>query len=105
MKVEILSEKHNPFLRRKEIGIAIEHESASTPSKTALQAFLSKEMKKSAEHIEIVNIFSRHGKSVSLSSVYIWDDKKAKDLSKKEEVVKKEEKAAENKEEPAKSEE
>lgn len=86
MKITVLSEKYNPYLKRKEMSIAIEHESAATPSKEALQSFMAKEIKKEHEHIEIVNIFSTFGKSKSVSTIFVWDEKKVPDLSKKEEV-------------------
>jgi ribosomal protein S24E len=85
MKINVINEKYNPFLKRKELEVSIEHETASTPSKAALQVLVSQEMKKPVEHIEIVNIYSSHGKPTSVSSIFLWDEKKVKDLSKKEE--------------------
>lgn len=88
MKISIINERENPFLKRKEIYIEINHSDKSTPAKAALQALLSKEFKKEVEHIDIRNIFSDYGKAKSKAKVFLWEEKKAKDLSK----VKKEKK-------------
>ncbi|MBI2579278.1 MAG: hypothetical protein HYW27_00065 [Candidatus Aenigmarchaeota archaeon] len=85
MKVRILSEKSNELLERKEIEAEIEHEDAPTPSKAALQQYVSKERGVDAAHVEIVSIFSSKGNRTSKSSVYIWNEKKADDLSKPKE--------------------
>ncbi|MFH0832792.1 MAG: hypothetical protein V1900_03680 [Candidatus Aenigmatarchaeota archaeon] len=92
MKISIVNERNNPIMKRNELVVEIEHASESTPAKAALQIFLSKELKKEVEHIDVKNIFSSHGKAKSKSSVFVWETKRAKDLSK---VVKEETKEAE----------
>ncbi len=92
MKIEISSKKDNPFLKREELIINIVHEKEATAQKAALQQLLSKELGKEPEQIEIRNIFSEKGKQESKAKVFVWEEKKVKDLSKE---VKKEEKAKE----------
>ena len=84
MKTTIKDQKDNPFLKRKEMLIEIDHSAASTPSKAALQQLLSKELKEELEKIDIRTIYSGHGLAKSESKVFIWHEKKVKDLSKKE---------------------
>ncbi len=92
MKIEKISERDNPVLKRRELQVKILHEKASTPAKALLQQALSKELKKDVEHIDIRNIFSGNGKAESLARIFVWEEKKAEDLSK---VVKKEDKKKE----------
>jgi len=88
MKVEIKNEKENPFLKRKELNIIIEHPDAATPTKASLQQYLAKELKKDIQQIEIKNIFSVYGEQKSTAKVFVWEEKKAPDYSK---IVKKKE--------------
>jgi small subunit ribosomal protein S24e len=102
MKIDIVNEKNNPLLKRKELSIEIEHDSAATPAKAALQHLLSKQLNKDLEFIDIRNIFSGGGVPKSKAKVFVWEEKKAQDLSKivkvkKEAKPKEEEKPAEKK--------
>lgn len=81
MKIEIIKEKDNAFLKRKEFSVKIEHEKASTPSKASLQQLFSKQFNHSVDSIEIINIFSDHGFSHSLARIFVWSEKKVHDLS------------------------
>lgn len=85
MKHDIKNEKYNKFLKRKELLIDIENPEEATPSKAGLQQLLAKEAGKDVEHFEIVDIMPSHGLPRSSARVFVWDEKKAKDLSKKEE--------------------
>ena len=85
MKVNLKAEKTNEIFGREEMELEIEHPEASTPSKAALQQYISKEKGKDPECVEIINIISNKGNSLSKSSVYLWNEKKTEDLSKKKE--------------------
>ncbi|MFH1630697.1 MAG: hypothetical protein ABIA21_00535 [Candidatus Aenigmatarchaeota archaeon] len=85
MKIEILNERKNPHMKRKEILIKISHPGVSTPSTVVLQQYLSKEIGTNPEKIDIKNIFSEVGIGRSNSKIYIWEENKVADLSKKEE--------------------
>ena len=109
VKIKIESEKDNPYLKRKELDIIIEHPAAPTPQLSAVQQFLAKTLKKDVQQVEVKNIFSFSGASKSESKIFVWEEKKVPDLSKvvKEKKTKeeakpvKEEKKAEKKEEKA----
>jgi ribosomal protein S24E len=110
MKTSIKEEKQNPFLKRKELFIEIDHSSAPTPSKASLQQLLSKELREEVEKIDIRSVYSGHGLAKAEAKIFVWHEKKIKDLSKKEspkeeekkEEKPKEEKTEEKKEGPAK---
>jgi ribosomal protein S24E len=82
MKFNIVSEKENPMMKRRELNVSIEHGSAATPSKATVQQHLAKELSKELEFIEVKDIFSDNGESGSKARVFVWEDKKAPDYSK-----------------------
>ena len=98
MKLAIKNEKNNPYLRRKELEVGIDHTSESTPSKAAIQQLLSKELRKEIEHIDIRDIFSGKGIANAKARVFVWEEPKAQDLSK---VVKKKSGESKPEEKPA----
>jgi len=85
MKIEIRHEKENPYLKRKEIMIEINHTAEPTPSKAALQEWLAKEKNVEKNRVEIKNIYSDIGRQHSKSSIFIWDE--AKKIEKEVEKV------------------
>ncbi len=96
MKAEKISEKENPFMKRKEFSFSIEHDASATPRKAELQQYLAKEMKKNPEQIEIKSIFSDIGVANSKARVFVWEENKVEDLSKVAKAeAKKEEKKSE----------
>lgn len=98
--MHISKEKKNPFLKRTELTIDIDHAEQPTPSKAAVQQHVSKEKGKDVTSIEVVDIYSESGKGKARSSVMIWDEKKIRDYSKPVETAdeKKEEAKEEKKE-------
>lgn len=88
MKIEIKNQKDNPFLKRKELDVLIDHSGEPTPAKAAVQRLMAKELGKGVENVEIKNIFSIFGQQRSKSKIFVWDEKKVPDLS----TVKKEKK-------------
>jgi len=105
MKIKIVDEKQNPFLKRKELLIEIDHEGEATPSFDALQQFIIRETKEDPQKVEILNIYSSKGAAIAKSQVHIWEEKKIINKKKvKKEKKPKEEKAAEPKKEEKKEE-
>ena len=85
MKTTIKDQKDNPFLKRKEMLVEIDHSSSSTPSKAALQQLIAKELKETVEKIDVRSIYSGHGLARAEARIFVWKEKNVKDLSKKEE--------------------
>lgn len=102
MRLEIKNEKTNPLMKRKELLIEIENPEECTPSRAGVQMLLSKQISTEPEKIEIVKIISESGMPKSKAHVFIWDEKKVEDLSKKKEEAK--ESKAEDKIKEAKAE-
>ena len=80
MEMITTEEKENPFLKRKELSIGIEHDNSATPKKAELQQLMSKEFKKDVEQVDVRNIFSDSGISSSKAKVFLWEEKRVADL-------------------------
>jgi len=91
MKIKILDTKENPLLKRKEIIGLIEHGGEATPSKAAVQAYLSKTEKFKPKHVEVKKIFSPVGGINSKFLVYLWKEKEVPILEEKKPEEKTEE--------------
>jgi len=65
--------------------VEIDHSSSPTPSKAALQQLIAKELKETAEKVDVRSIYSGQGLAKANAKIFVWHDKKVKDLSKKEE--------------------
>ena len=100
MKFDVLNEKENPVMKRREIVLSLDYGLASTPSKAELQKAVAQNMKASADNVEITKITSQVGKPFGTAWVKIWQDKKIPTYkARKGEEAKPEEKAEESKQE------
>jgi ribosomal protein S24E len=89
MNYNVLDEKQNELLKRKEIKIEIEHLLAATPSKADLLKELATAYSVPEENIVIDYIFTQKGIGKSVAKVKIFKEKpKLKEVKQK---VKKEE--------------
>jgi ribosomal protein S24E len=105
MKIQVLIEKENPLLKRKEIIVSLDYDGKATVSKAELQKLLSEELKASIDSVEISKVFSEVGIPKGKAWVKVWKEKKVPIYSevKKEKAEKpKEEKPKEEKKEEAK---
>lgn len=76
MKVQILTEKENPLLKRKEIILTIDYDGGATPSKAELQKMVAEQLKANIENVEIAKILSEIGIPRGKAWVRIWQEKK-----------------------------
>ena len=74
MEFKVISEKHNPLLKRKEIVIGINYDGA-TPSKASLQQALAKDFNTQPSHVEITQILSEIGIDKGTVSIKVWEAK------------------------------
>lgn len=84
MKIDIKEEKENPFMKRKEIWLNIDHSTAATPTKAALQQLVSKQFSHELTKTDVRQIFTETGMAKSRAKVFIWTEKEVPDLSIKE---------------------
>jgi len=98
MKVQVVNERENPLLKRKELLLSIDYEGGATPSKADLQKFLSEQLNTSIENLEISKVLSEVGKPKGKAWIKIWQEKKVpiySEIEKEKKAPKKEEKPKE----------
>ena len=87
MNFNVLDEKQNELLKRKELKLEIEHLLAATPSKAELLKELATAYSVPEENIIIDYIFTQNGIGKSVAKVKIYKEKpKVKEKKAKEEV-------------------
>jgi len=91
MNYNVLTEKQNDLLKRKEMKIEIEHLLVATPSKTELTKEIAKAYSVPEENIMIDYIFTQKGIGKSVAKIKIFKEK-PKIKEKKAKETKKEEK-------------
>src|SRR5438132_6806265 len=75
MEIKVISEKNNPFFKRKEIRIEISHPSTSTPSKAEIIKEVAKKFSVPEDKVQIDYIFSKKGISESEANIKILSEK------------------------------
>jgi len=101
MKFNVIEEKENKLLKRKEILVRLDYEGKSTPSKAELQKILADHFKVKMENLEISKVLSEIGLTKGKAWIKIWEEKKVPIYSEIKKKAEKEEKPEEKKEEPA----
>jgi len=74
MKFEVLEEKDNPLLKRKELVLSLDFENSKTPSKSDLQAILSEKYAVEPEKVDVTKLFSETGLAKGKAFVKIWEN-------------------------------
>jgi len=95
MKIEVVTEKENPLLKRKEIIISLDYDGKSTISKADLQKLIAEQFKAGLDSVEITKILSEVGIPKGRAWIKVWNEKKVPIYSE----IKKEKKPTEAKKE------
>lgn len=80
MKAQIIEEKDNTLMQRKEYWMIVNHDDGPTPSRPEMVEFLAKELKTKEELLIIDKMFSEKGKTVTKIRAEIY--KKKEDIPK-----------------------
>ena len=89
MDIQVINEKENLLLKRREIMASINYSGGSTPSKADLQKLLADHFKVNMDNVEISKLLSETGLARGRAWVKVWKDKKVPiyaELKKKEEA-------------------
>ncbi|MDI6826604.1 MAG: hypothetical protein QMD36_05500 [Candidatus Aenigmarchaeota archaeon] len=106
MKIDVIEEKKNPFLKRVDLMLMIDHTGQATPKMEEVKKAIVEKFKASPDKVEVMHIFSQAGVAKSRVKSRIWEVgiplKKAKKVEEKpkEKPKVEEEKPEEEKEEP-----
>lgn len=98
LKIDVIEEKENPFLKRKDLMLTIEHKGLSTPKKDELEKQIAEKYKTDPQKVEIIYIFSQSGIATSKIKARIWEEKIIEKPKKKEKVKEEPEKELPKKE-------
>lgn len=77
MSLEVLEEKANPVVGRKEAKLLVHHEGAGTPDRLTVRKLASDHFKAPYDRVYVKSISTRTGGSSALCSVEIYDDASA----------------------------
>ena len=78
MSLQVLDEKINPVLGRREVRLLIEHSGAGTPERVTVRKLASEHYKTSMEQVYVRSIATRTGGSTALCMVEVYDTPKVK---------------------------
>ena len=78
LKIDILSEKKNPLMKREELLVRIEHTGARTPNRQDITKSIAKKIKKDERNIIVDKILTLSGKAESNARVLAYSS--AKDI-------------------------
>jgi len=73
MKLQVKSERNNPFLRRKEIDLIVDHEGQATPSRELVREEVAKVLNVGKEYVEVKRIMSVKGVAKSVARIYVHE--------------------------------
>lgn len=101
MKIDVIEQKKNPFLKRTDLILMVDHTGQATPKEEELKKTIAQKFKTGPDHVEVVYIFTQAGIAKSKVKSRIWKSKapvkkvKPKVEKPKKEKPKKEEKPEE----------
>ncbi len=72
-KCQVISERVNPLLKRREIAFIIYHKNTGTPSRYSIREYFSSNFNTSLEQIYVYSISTKFGCGVSEGIVHIYD--------------------------------
>lgn len=91
MEFEIIEDRYNQPLRRRELKILVKHENAPTPHRAILQKFFAENFNVDITRVDVCKIFSKRGIGNSEIRIKIWDEAKVENLWEKMKKPEKEE--------------
>ena len=77
MEIEILEQKENPFLKRKELKVRIKHPNSATPSKEDVKKEIAKYFSIVEDSVKVDYILTKKGVCESFAKVKIGEKNEA----------------------------
>lgn len=73
MWAEVVGDKYNPLVKRRELSLIVHHESKSTPMRINLRVAVAEKLGADIQRVYVRSIYSEYGVGVSRAGVYIYD--------------------------------
>jgi ribosomal protein S24E len=108
MKMDVLDKKENPFLKRTDLILMIDHAGQATPKKEEIIKEIAGKFDSSPEKVTVEYVLTEFGLTKSKVKAKVWKEKppeKVKKVKKTEEAKKEEQPKEETKKEEKKPEE
>lgn len=80
MSMEVVEEKINPLLHRREAKLVVHHEGAGTPDRITVRKLASERFKTAYDQVYVRSIATRTGGSSALCVVEVYEDKKSAEI-------------------------
>jgi len=77
MSMEIVEEKMNPLLHRREAKLVVHHQGAGTPDRITVRKMASEHYKTGMDQVYVRSIATRTGGSSAVCIVEVYDDSKS----------------------------
>ena len=74
MSLEVIEERVNPLLGRREVKLVIPHAGSGTPDRLTVRRLASEHFKAPVERVFVKSIATRTGGSTALCAVEVYDD-------------------------------
>lgn len=102
MKIKILTKKHNPLLKRREISFEVDHDDeGNTPSRLELQNNLANMLKTKSDLLYVKKLQTRTGTTIATGEAHAYESPNQAILVEPEHIVTRNtKKAVENVDEP-----
>jgi ribosomal protein S24E len=76
MDIEVISQKENPLMQRKEYWLSVDHSGKETPSRYALLPEIASKLHCEEGSVVLHKVFSERGLARSRAKVYVYAEKK-----------------------------
>jgi len=90
---EIIEEKYNPLIKRREVVVKITHIGKSTPSRAAIKHSLAKYYNVSIEQVIVREINTEYGIGLSKAIVHVYDSVERAKMFEPEYILKRDERS------------
>jgi len=89
VKIEIISKKENPLLKRTEIRLRAEHvQNGSTPPRLEVRKSLAKTLKEKTDRVFIKKLKTKTGTHAAIGLAYVYESVKQAELIEPEYIIK-----------------
>lgn len=76
MDIDVISQKENPLMQRKEYWLSVDHEGKETPGRYALLPEIARKLGCEEGSVVLHKVFSERGLARSRAKVYVYVEKK-----------------------------
>ena len=89
MKIEVVSEKENPLLKRREVHFRVKHEqNGSTPSRLEVRKAIASVLKAKTDFVFVKKLETKTGTHIAVGSANVYDSVDQAKIAEPEYIIK-----------------